>query len=169
MLRIVIGPRRNTFNAIFGVVFLIVLVFSMFVVGVLISGWSPPSSAAPSSSALVLFWVWSIFFVTMAGLGTFNWLWGIWGHWEIALSDTVLTRTAEIFSIRKSRSFSVQNITNVRINERKGSKGLVLRTVMFDCSGKAFHATLALSAEEAHELMTGPLGNLRSRQRGSAA
>jgi hypothetical protein len=170
VLHIVIGPRRNTSNAIFGVVFPLMLVLGMLAVGALLSGWSPSSSAAlRSNSAFIFFCVWSIFFVTIAGLGTFNWLLGIWGHWEIVLSDNVLTRTAEIFSIRRSRSFLVQNIANVRINERQGGKGLVLRTIVFDCGGKAFHSTPALSADEAHELLAGPLAILNSRQRGGPA
>jgi hypothetical protein len=163
ILRVVIGPRRNLVNAMFGSVFAGLLIYGLgvvvFVLGGLISGrlHLPPRSPI---LLIVFITAWAIGVGAIATLGTLNWLLGLWGRWEIAVTDRTLTKTAQLFSIRRSRSFAIGDIANVRINERRGRGTIVFRTIMFDCDGEGVHVTPALSRKEARQLIEGPLRDL---------
>jgi hypothetical protein len=163
IVRVVIGPRRNLVNAVFGSVFAGVLIHGVGVVAFVLGGLVVGRLHLPPRPPVVLttfIIVWAIGVGAIAALGTLNWLLGLWGRWEIVVTDRTLTKTAQLFCVRRSRSFAIADIRNVRINERRGRGSIITRTIMFDCKGEPVHATPALSRREAAQLIRGPFHDL---------
>src|SRR5262245_38243376 len=83
ILRVVIGPRRNLVNAVFGSVFAGTLIYGLWMVAVVVGGLIvgrlhlPPR---PPLLLLVFIVAWVIGLGAMLTIGTFNWLWGLWGR-----------------------------------------------------------------------------------------
>lgn len=76
---------------------------------------------------------------------------------------SALMISATLLGFQRSWSYPIARITNPRIDERRGRRGVVIRTIAFDCDGRSRRATPALSLSEAQSLLDGPFRDLSSR------
>ncbi len=160
-IRVEIGPRRNAPKVVVGLIAFLGLIFWILMIRALATG----RMRLPSGGSLVFRWTWLFLWLGLwlgvVGLGTFDGLlWNVWGRWTIRFADQTLTRTAQLLFIRKSRSFRVSAIANVRLHERRGPRRQVWRSIMFDCAGRAIHLTPWLTRDEAVALLEGPFREL---------
>jgi hypothetical protein len=148
---VTVAPARNPVSAVFGLIALTWCLGGLsFGINVL------RSSTLPSLGPKVFFVLWVLFAVAIAVVASFNLVWNLFGFWQTAFDTEKLTVTMRLGRLARAQSYSLADVQNVRISERRGRGTLVMRTIAFDYRGKTCYATPRLSRGEAGVLLEGP-------------
>lgn len=156
-VRIDIAPRRSLLAAAVGI-------WGGAILALPILAWVNAGFRPPSDWPILL----TLIFCAVWAFAIFNWawlqLWNLFGREEIHLlpGPGLLNRKRRLLLFRRGQVFRLDGISALNFHDERRGKGIRLKYIAFDYSGRRERLTQQLSDEEGAALLAGPLRGLRS-------